>query len=90
MVGPLIAVAITGVLVVRAHRQHPETVHAVMMAAFFAKALFFAVYAVAMVKVFDLDVRAFGLSFAVFFIALYGIEAAFFARLFRSAARGAQ
>lgn len=90
MMGPLVAVVVTGIAVVRTQHKRPEGVHGVLMTAFVAKFVFFAVYAVAMVKVFGLDVGAFGVSFATFFIALYTIEAAFFARLFRGHASGAQ
>jgi hypothetical protein len=88
MVGPLVAVGTTWVIVARTQAERPAAVHGVMLAAFIVKVVFFSVYAVAMVTVFNLDVGAFGLSFAAFFIALYAIEAAFFARLFRGPARG--
>lgn len=88
MIGPLLAAIITWVIVTRTFRSNPAGVTNVMIAAFAAKAIFFGVYAVAMVKLFDMDVRPFGLSFASFFIALYAVEAALFARLFRSVAQG--
>ena len=90
MAGPLIAVATTWVVLARTHADRPSAVHGVMLTAFMVKVLFFSVYAVAMVTVFNLDVRVFGLSFAAFFIALYALEAAFFARLFRGPVRGAR
>ena len=88
--GPLAAVLVTWILVTRTHRRDPAAVHGVMVTAFAVKMVFFAVYAVAMVKVLNLDVRAFGLSFAVCFIALYALEAVLFARLFRQPAGGAR
>lgn len=88
MMGPLVAVVVTGVLVVRTHRSNPAAVQGVMLTAFVIKMVFFAVYAVAMVKGFGVDVRAFGISFGAFFIALYALEAVYFARLFRTPAAG--
>lgn len=90
LAGPLAAVVVTWVLVTRTYRRDPAAVHQVMVTAFAVKMVFFAVYAVAMVKVLNLDVRAFGLSFAVCFIALYALEAVLFARLFRQAGEGAR
>jgi hypothetical protein len=84
LLGPLVAVAATWIVVSRTHRRNPAGVHAVMLGAFGVKAIFFATYAIAMVKGFGVDVATFGLSFAVCFITLYGIEAALFARLFRT------
>ena len=90
LIGPLIAVVVTWVVVVRTHRRNPAAVTGVMVTAFGVKALFFGAYAVAMIKVFDLDLQMFAISFTGFFIALYGIEAALFSRLFRRSAHGAQ
>jgi len=84
LLGPLAAVAATGIVVTRTHRRNPGGVHAVMLGAFGIKAVFFALYAIAMVKGFGVDVVTFGLSFAVCFIMLYAIEAALFVRLFRT------
>ena len=88
MIGPLVAALATWVIVTRTFRSNPAGLTNLMVAAFGVKALFFGVYIVAMVKVFGLDVRPFGLSFAGFFIALYAVEAALFARLFRGVAQG--
>jgi hypothetical protein len=90
LLGPLVAVAATWIVVSRVHHRNPGGVHAVMLGAFGVKAIFFAVYAVAVVKGFGVDVTAFGLSFAVCFITLYAIEAALFARLFRTPVEGAR
>ena len=84
--GPLVATVATWIAVSRTHRRRPAAVTNLLVAAFAVKFVFFAVYCVVMVKVVGLSVRAFGLWFAVFFIALYGVEAALFARLFRSPA----
>ena len=88
MVGPLLAVAATWLIVVRTHQTNPVAVTGVMMTAFMVKAIFFAAYAVAMIKGLGFDVRPFAISFGAFFIALYGVEAALFARLFRTPAHG--
>jgi len=85
MIGPLVAAMATWVLVSQTFRRNPAALTNLMIAAFAVKAVFFGVYAVAMVKLFGMDVAAFGLSFAGFFIALYAVEAALFARLFRAA-----
>ena len=85
MIGPLLAAMVTWVIVNRTFRSNPAGLTNIMIGAFGAKAVFFGIYAVAMVKVIGMDVRAFGLSFAGFFIALYAVEAAMFARLFRTA-----
>jgi uncharacterized membrane protein YozB (DUF420 family) len=90
LAGPLVAVTATWIAVTRTHRRNPAGVHSVMLTAFAVKMVFFAVYAVAMVKGFGLDVGVFGISFAVFFISLYAIEAALFARLFRAPVQGAR
>jgi hypothetical protein len=88
MIGPLLAAAGTWILVVRTHRANPAAVTSVMMTAFMVKAIFFAAYCVVMIKGFRFDVSTFAISFAAFFIALYGVEAALFARLFRDPAHG--
>ena len=85
MIGPLVAAMATWVLVTYMHRRNAAAVTNLMIAAFGIKAAFFGIYAVAAVKVFELDVATFGLSFAAFFIGLYAVEAALFARLFRTA-----
>jgi hypothetical protein len=82
-------VAATWLVVTRTHRRNPAA-HAVMLGAFGVKAIFFATYAIAMVKGFGVDLTRFGLSFAVCFITLYAIEAAFFARLFRTPVESAR
>lgn len=88
MIGPLLAVVATWIIVVRTHQANPAAVTGVMMSAFMVKALFFAAYSVVMIKGLGFDVRPFAMSFGAFFIALYGVEAALFARLFRSPAPG--
>ena len=86
MIGPLLAVVATWVMVVRTHQVNPVAVTGVMMTAFMIKALFFAAYSVVMIKGLGFDVRPFAISFGAFFITLYAVEAALFARLFRTPA----
>jgi predicted transporter len=83
MMGPLAAVAASWIVVVRTHRRSPGEVTRVMLAAFMAKALFFAAYVVAMIKVVGLEPLPFMISFAAFFVGLYVVQAAMLARLFR-------
>jgi hypothetical protein len=83
MMGPLAATVTTWIVVVRAHRRSPGGVTQVMLAAFMAKALFFAAYVVAMIKVVGLEPLPFIISFAAFFVGLYGVQAVMLARLFR-------
>ena len=88
MLGPLIAVVVTWLVTVRTYRRDPAGVLATLYKAFFAKALFFAVYVVVMIKVAELPVRPFGLSFVAFFIGLYAFEAFHLSRLSRQTALG--
>ncbi|MCC7007906.1 MAG: hypothetical protein IT184_03745 [Acidobacteria bacterium] len=81
MLGPLVAVAVTWVLVERAARVNPAATTGVMMTAFAAKMVFFAGYVVAVVLLAGVDRTVFGLSFAGYFIGLYAIEAVMLRRL---------
>lgn len=89
IIGPLLAALTTWIVVVRAHRRDPAGVMNVMLAAFLAKAVFFGVYVVVMIKVLELEPVPFIVSFAVAFVTLYAVQALMFARLFRQSARGA-
>lgn len=90
MIGPLAAVVATWIVTVRTHRRDPAALTGVMVKAFLAKVLFFAVYVVAMIKVAALPARSFGLSFVAFFMALYAVEAVLFARLSRGSLLGSR
>ena len=85
LAGPLVTTIATIFLVTRAFRKNPAGVTNLMLAAFMAKAVFFALYVVLMIKVFDLDLVPFAISFGASFIVLYAIQATVFARLFRGA-----
>lgn len=90
VVGPLAAVVVTWLVVVRTFRRDPAGLPRVMVGAFMVKALFFVAYVVVMVRVAGLPAQAFGLSFVTCFIALYAVEAALLARLFRVGLKGAR
>ena len=85
MIGPLVAAILTGLVVTRVHRRNPAAVTNLMMAAFLVKAVFFGLYVVLMIKVLNLDLVPFAISFGVSFIVFYAIQASMFARLFRGA-----
>ena len=89
IIGPLLVALATWIVVTRAHRRDPAGVMNVMLAAFLAKAVFFGVYVVVMIKVLDLEPVPFIVSFAIAFVTLYAIQGLLFARLFRQSARGA-
>lgn len=89
IIGPLLAVLATWIAVTRTHRRDPAGVMNVMLAAFLAKAVFFGVYVVVMIKVLELEPVSFIVSFTVAFITLYAVQGLMFARLFRQSAGGA-
>lgn len=90
MIGPLAAVVASWIVTVQTYRRDPAAVAGMMLKAFFVKAVFFVGYVVVMVKVAELPVRLFGLSFVAFFVALYAVEAVLIARLSRTAPAGAR
>jgi hypothetical protein len=75
MAGPLAAAAGTWLLVERAQRQDPSSVTRILMTAFAVKMLFFGVYVVAVSRVPQLDLAAFGAAFFVYFVVLYIVQA---------------
>ena len=85
MAGPLVSAALTWLLVERTHRRAPEKVTGMLIAGFAIKMLFFAAYLVLM-RVLDLRLKPFVVSFAVYFIALHAIEAGYLHRLFAGGA----
>lgn len=90
LIGPLVAVVATWMAVVRGYRRNPAGLTGLMVKAFLLKALFFVAYVVVMIKVAGFPAQAFGISFVTCFIALYAVEAALFARLFRGGLKGAR
>ncbi len=85
--GPFVAVAVTWVLVVGAHRRSPADVTRVMVAGFAGKMIFFGVYVVAVWKLAMPEAIPFIASFTGSFLTLYGVEAFLLDRLFRSGPR---
>ena len=84
MVGPLLAACATWIAVERMHAAAPERVMSVMLTAFMAKMMFFGVYVAGMLRGLELRRTPFVVSFTVFFVALYAMEALFLKRLFES------
>jgi hypothetical protein len=84
MLGPLVAAAVSWVAIEQMHRAAPERVMSVMFTAFGAKMVFFGVYVAAMLRGLELRRTPFVVSFTVYFIALYAMEALFLKRLFGS------
>jgi hypothetical protein len=81
MAGPLASATVSWVLVERTHASAPARVTNVLIAGFLAKMLFFGAL-VGAVALLGLRPRPFVVSFAVYFIALHVMEAAFLHRLF--------
>lgn len=88
MVGPLLAACATWIAVERMHTAAPERVMSVMLTAFMVKMMFFGVYVAGMLRGLELRRTPFVVSFTVFFIALYAMEALFLKRLFERGRQG--
>ena len=73
----------------RARRRSPSSVTNVLLTAFLVKVLFFGLYVVVMIKVLDLELVPFTVSFTLAFITLYAVQGLLFARMFRQPATGA-
>jgi hypothetical protein len=84
MAGPLVAACASWVAVERVHAVAPERVMGVMLTAFMAKMMFFGVYVAGMLRGVELRRTPFVVSFTVYFVALYAMEALFLKRLFES------
>ena len=84
MAGPLAAAAVTWVLVHRTFTSRPAQLTPLMIVAFGGKMVFFGVYVTVMLTVLALRPAPFVISFTVYFIALYAIEAFCLQRLFAS------
>ena len=88
MAGPLVAAGASWVAVERMHAVAPERVMSVMLTAFMVKMMFFGVYVAGMLRGLELRRTPFVVSFTVYFIALYAMEALFLKRLFESGRQG--
>ena len=85
MLGPLIVAVVSWALVKQAFDADPSGVMRVLLTGMAVKLMFFAAYAVVMLRVFELRPIPFVTSFTCYFIALHNIEALFMRRLFTSA-----
>lgn len=84
MIAPLAGAMTTWVIAERTYRSRPERLTPLMMMAFGGKTVFFGVYVTVMLTVLSLRPVPFVISFTVYFIALYMIEALCLQRLFAS------
>jgi|RhiMethySRZTD1v2_1073278.scaffolds.fasta_scaffold05669_8 hypothetical protein len=88
MLGPLVAVALTWLLIERTVQHDPARLTQLLMTAFFVKMVFFGVYVVAVLRgVPGVETMPFAVSFTAYFISLYAIEAVLMDRLASRAAR---
>jgi hypothetical protein len=84
MLGPMTAVLVSWVVVKRVYVANPAGLMGVFVAGIAVKLLFFAAYAVVMLRVLDLRPIPFVASFTCYFVALHNLEALFMRRLFTS------
>ena len=89
MIAPLLVVSGSWIVTARTHNSHPERLMSVMMTAFAAKLLLFGVYFWFALGVLQVQPEPFAVSFAVYFIVLYGAEAVCLQRLFAEGMRTA-
>ena len=82
MLGPLVAVSGTWFLAAWAYRERPGELTGLMSAAFILKMIFFAAYVALMLRVINFRPVPFVVSFTVYFIGLYLMEALYLKRLF--------
>lgn len=82
MLAPLAGAAVTWVIAARLFPARPERLTSMMMAAFFAKLVFFGAYVAIMLKVVMLQPMPFVASFTAYFITLHIVEALYLQRLF--------
>ena len=84
MLGPMTAVLVSWVVVRRAYVANPGGLMGVFVVGIAIKLLFFAAYAVVMLRVLDLRPIPFVASFTCYFVVLHNLEALFMRRLFTS------
>ena len=90
MAGPLAVATTTQAISERTYRRTPERLTALMVKAFAAKMVFFAVYVTIAVAATDLRPVPFVASFTSYFIALHLAEALYLRRLFSDRIRASQ
>ena len=81
MTGPLAAMCLSWLALLRAHRTQPEQVLAVMIVWFALKFVFFGAYVAVMLQLLSLRPVPFVVAFVSYFIALYAMQALFLKRL---------
>ena len=84
IVGPLIAVSLSWVAMARTFRRDPGRLTSLMMMAFAAKMVFFAVYVSLAMTVFAVSPVPFVTSFVASFVAFYAVEAVLLQRMMKS------
>jgi F0F1-type ATP synthase assembly protein I len=82
MLAPLLATAVSWVLIERTFKRDPQQLTGLMIGAFGAKMLFFGAYVAVMFTVIGVQPVPFIASFTGYFIALYLTEALLMRRLF--------
>lgn len=80
--GPLAATVASWILAEKKYSRRPEALTTLMIVLFGAKLVFFAAYLAIMLRVLLLRPMPFVVSFTVYFIVLYLIEALYLKRLF--------
>jgi hypothetical protein len=81
MLGPLAAVGVSWALVARAHARNPAGVTSLLVAMFMAKMVFFGAWVVWMVAAAGFAPKPFIVSFTIYFVVLYAVEAVLLRRL---------
>jgi hypothetical protein len=89
MIAPLAAVSGSWIAAARTYDKHPERLTSMMMTAFAGKLVLFGAYFWLALGVLRVRPQPFALSFAVYFIALYAVEAVCLQRLFAERMRAA-
>lgn len=85
MLGPLAAALVSWILMIARYRKNPRGMTRLLVQAFAAKMAFFAMYVIVALGVARVEPTPFVISFAGFYLALHGVEAA---GLYRLQARG--
>ena len=85
MAGPLAAAAGSWIVTKRAYTARPADLMGVLITGMAIKAVFFGAYVIVMLRVLALRPKPFVLSFTVYFVTLYAMEALFMRRLFERA-----
>ncbi len=87
MLGPLLVACATWVMAERTYTRDPRALTALMVAAFAFKLVFFGGYVAVMLRMLQLRLVPFAVSFSSYFIALHFVEALFLKRLFDGGSR---